>query len=71
MPDGGAGRVPRWSSAESVVIETCSEAFSVADAALGVGHEVRVVSATLVRSLGVGARRLKTDRRRRTPYARA
>jgi transposase len=27
------------------------------------GHEVRVVPATLVRSLGVGARRIKTDRR--------
>lgn len=46
-----------------VVIETCSEAFAVADAALTVGHEVRVVPGTLVRSLGVGARRLKTDRR--------
>ena len=46
-----------------VVVETCSEAFAVADAALAVGHEVRVVPATLVRSLGVGARRLKTDRR--------
>jgi transposase len=46
-----------------VVMETCSEAFGVADAALQVGHEVRVVPATLVRSLGVGARRLKTDRR--------
>lgn len=46
-----------------VVMETCSEAFGVADAALKVGHEVRVVPATLVRSLGVGARRLKTDRR--------
>jgi transposase len=46
-----------------VVIETCSEAFGIADAALTVGHEVRVVPATLVRSLGVGARRLKTDRR--------
>ena len=44
-----------------VVVETCSEAFGIADAA--VGHEVRVVPATLVRSLGVGARRLKTDRR--------
>src|SRR5215471_15521024 len=39
-----------------VVVETCS-------AALEVGHEVRVVPATLVRSLGVGARRTKTDRR--------
>jgi len=46
-----------------VVVETCSEAFAVADAALAVGHDVRVVPATLVRSLGVGARRLKTDRR--------
>lgn len=46
-----------------VVVETCTEAFATADAALAVGHEVRVVPATLVRSLGVGARRLKTDRR--------
>ena len=46
-----------------VVVETCSEAFAVADRALTIGHEVRVVPATLVRSLGVGARRLKTDRR--------
>ena len=46
-----------------VVLETCSEAFGVADAALAVGHEVRVVPASLVRTLGVGARRLKTDRR--------
>jgi transposase len=30
---------------------------------LGVGHEVRVVPSTLARSLGVGARGLKTDRR--------
>lgn len=46
-----------------VVLETCSEAFRVADAAASSGHEVRVVPATLVRSLGVGARRVKTDRR--------
>jgi transposase len=46
-----------------VVVETCSEAFGVADAALAAGHEVRVVPATLVRTLGVGARRTKTDRR--------
>jgi transposase len=46
-----------------VVVETCSEAFGIADAALSIGHEVRVVPGTLVRSLGVGARRVKTDRR--------
>jgi len=46
-----------------VIVETCAESFSVADAALGMGHEVRVVAATLVRALGVGARRTKTDQR--------
>jgi hypothetical protein len=44
-------------------METCSQAVGVADVALEAGHEVRVVPATLVRSLGVGARRTKTDRR--------
>jgi len=39
-----------------VVLETCSEAFAVADQARAAGHEVRVVPATLVRSLGVGQR---------------
>jgi len=58
LPTYLAGR-PR----SRVVVETCAEAFGIADVALRVGHEVRVVPATLVRSLGVGARRLKTDRR--------
>lgn len=46
-----------------VVVETSSEAFFVADAALSLGHEVRVVPCSLVRSLGVGHRGVKTDRR--------
>lgn len=46
-----------------VVLETCAEAFWVSDAAKEAGHEVRVVPATLVGSLGVGSRRTKTDRR--------
>jgi transposase len=46
-----------------VIIETCAESFRIADLARAAGHEVRVVPATLVRSLGVGARRTKTDRR--------
>jgi transposase len=46
-----------------VIVETCAEAFKIADAALELGHEVRIVPATLAPSLGVGARRLKTDRR--------
>jgi transposase len=46
-----------------VIVETCSEAFAVADRAIELGHQVRVVAATLARSLGVGARRTKTDQR--------
>ena len=46
-----------------VILETCAEAFVIADAAKAQGHEVRVVPATLVRTLGVGARRTKNDRR--------
>ena len=46
-----------------VSMETCAEAFAVADQARRKGHEVRVVPSTLVRSLGVGARRVKTDKR--------
>jgi len=46
-----------------VVMETCSEAFGIADSALASGHEVRVVAATLVTALGVGARGIKTDKR--------
>jgi transposase len=44
-----------------VILETSAEAFSIADAAKAAGHEVRVVPATLVRTLGVGERRTKTD----------
>src|SRR4051794_17023649 len=63
---GRADALPAFLAARPqsrVVVETCSEAFGIADAALQAGHEVRVVPSTLVRSLGVGARRLKTDRR--------
>lgn len=46
-----------------VVVETCAESFRIADLARAAGHEVRVVPATLVRSLGVGARKTKNDRK--------
>jgi transposase len=46
-----------------VIVETSAEAFHVADLALEQGHEVRVVPATLARSLGIGARGVKTDER--------
>lgn len=46
-----------------VIVETSAEAFLIADAAADCGHEVRVVPATLVRTLGVGERRHKSDQR--------
>ena len=44
-----------------VVVESSAEAFAVADWATELGHEARVVPATLVRALGVGERGLKND----------
>jgi transposase len=44
-----------------VILETCTEAFRIAALAQRAGHDVRVVAATLVRSLGVGHRGLKND----------
>jgi len=46
-----------------VVLETCAEAFTVADAAKEAGHETVVVPASLAPSLGVGDRGIKTDTR--------
>ena len=52
-----AGRPP-----SRIVMETCTESFSIADAAMAAGHQVRVVPGLLVKSLGVGARGVKTTR---------
>jgi transposase len=46
-----------------VIVESCTEAFRLAGLAQQHGHDVRVVAATLVRSLGVGQRGLKNDAR--------
>jgi len=62
-PTGELGTYLAGRPTSRVVVETCAEAFCVADAARRLGHEARVVPATLVKTLGVGARRLKTDRR--------
>jgi transposase len=59
-------RLPGWLKKQPhsrVVVETCAEAFWVADQAKAAGHQVRVIPATAVRALGVGARGVKTDRR--------
>jgi len=60
---GRLGDYLRNQAPSVVILETCSEAFHVADLARAAGHKPIVVAATLVRSLGVGARRVKTDRR--------
>ena len=57
----GLGKFLARRAAARVVLETCAEAFGVADTARKAGHEVAVVPATLVRSLGVGMRGIKTD----------
>ena len=46
-----------------VILETSSEAFAIADIARELGHEVNVVPATLAKTLGVGSRGIKNDRR--------
>lgn len=53
-----------WLSKRSparVIIETCNEAFTVADQVSAVGHEVWVVPAAVVHQLGVGYRGVKND----------
>ena len=46
-----------------VVIESCAESRKVALMTLELGHEVKVVPTTFVRALGIGTRRIKTDKR--------
>lgn len=55
------GRYLKKRAASVVILETCAEAFSVADEAKALGHEVRIVPATLAPALGIGERRTKTD----------
>ncbi len=56
-------KLSKYPAASRVILETCAEAFAIADAAKTHGHDVRIVPATLVRTLGVGARGIKTDQR--------
>lgn len=55
------GRFLEAQPTSRVVMETCSESFTVASWAKAAGHEVRIVPASSVRALGVGARGIKTD----------
>jgi len=63
LATAGIGAYLKQRPRSRVILETCAEAFKIADAAIEADHDVRVVPATLVRSLGVGARGIKTDRR--------
>jgi transposase len=61
LPTRRLGKVVTQWSPSRVILETSAEAFRIADEVLAAGHEVRVVPATLVRTLGVGSRGVKTD----------
>jgi transposase len=50
-------------SPSRIAIESCAESRAVAKLAQERAHEVRVVPTTFVRSLGIGARKIKTDKR--------
>ena len=63
LADGRPRELPGGSAEQPGHRRDCAEAFCVADAARKLGHETRVVPATLVKTLGVGARRHKTDQR--------
>jgi transposase len=60
-PTTGIGKYLAGKEKSRVLVESCAEAFVVADAARAAGHEVIVVPAKLVRELGVGDRGLKND----------
>ena len=59
-----------WSKSR-IILETSSEAMKIGDAAVEAGHDLRLVPATLARTLGVGARRVKTDIRDAQALSRA
>jgi transposase len=63
VPTAALGRYLERLAPSCVIVETCAEAFRVADEAKKAGHTVKVVPSTLSRVLGVGARGVKTDQR--------
>jgi hypothetical protein len=62
---GAPGRFEGASTKEPsrVILETCAEAIAIGRFARASGHDVRVVPGALVRSLGVGSRGVKNDRK--------
>jgi transposase len=60
-PTSGLAKYLAGREKSRVLLESCAEAFVVADAAQAAGHEVIVVPAKLVRQLGVGDRGIKND----------
>ena len=60
-PTTALGKYLKTKEKGRVVLETCAEAFAIADAARAAGHDVTVVPSKLVRMLGVGDRGIKND----------
>ncbi len=61
VPTRELGAWLRAQATSHVILETCNEAFTIADLALAGGHDVGVVPAAIVRQLGVGYRGVKND----------
>src|SRR4051794_26414604 len=61
VPTTGLRKYLEKRAASVVVVETCAEAFRVADDARELGHDVKVVPSSLARALGVGSRGMKND----------
>jgi transposase len=61
VPTSGLRKYLQAKQGSVVIVETCAEAFRVADDARELGHQVKVVPASLARSLGVGSRGVKND----------
>jgi transposase len=61
VPTTGLKKYLSGKASSVVIVETCAEAFGVADEARELGHQVKVVPASLARSLGVGSRGVKND----------
>lgn len=66
--------LPRWMALRKpsrIFIEACTQSPAIARAGRAAEHEVVIVSGTVVRALGVGARAIKTDDRDAEVLARA
>ena len=63
IPTSEIERILSKQPTSRVALESCAESRLVANRVRAQGHDVRVVPSVFVRSLGIGTRRIKTDKR--------